>query len=158
MGGTLIRPNARRAASAVVLAILLAAAVLVATGCGSSADGGVASPSVASGDAALARAFDDHASGIQVEGSGTVVRLLADDQQGDRHQRFVLRLGSGQTLLVARNLDLAPRVEGLRAGDQVDFRGVYEWNDEGGVVHWTHRDTSGEHSAGWLRHDGRTVQ
>lgn len=159
MGGTLVRPNERRAATAAVLVLLLVAAmVVVATGCGSPAGGVVASPSVAAGDAALARAYDDHDSGVEVEGSGTVVRLLADDQQGDRHQRFVLRLDSGQTLLVAHNIDVAPRVEGLRVGDQVDFRGVYEWNDEGGVIHWTHRDPSGEHFPGWLRHDGRTVQ
>ena len=78
--------------------------------------------------------------------------------QSDRHQRFVLRLDSGETLLVAHNIDLAPRVEGLRVGDRVDFRGIYEWNDEGGVVHWTHHDRIWGAPSGWLRHDGRTVQ
>ena len=28
---------------------------------------------------------------------------------------------------------IAPRVEGLDEGDSVAFRGVYEWNEEGGV-------------------------
>jgi hypothetical protein len=129
--------------------------LLLASGCG----GGLpASPSVATGDAALAQAFQDHASGTEVEGSGTVVRLLPDDLEGGRHQRFILELASGQTVLVAHNIDVAPRLDGVEAGDEVGFRGVYEWNGQGGVVHWTHHDPSGEHAPGWLRSNGRTVQ
>ena len=86
-----------------------------------------------------------------MEGAGTVVRLLADDVEGGRHQRFILELASGQTVLVAHNIDVAPRLDGLEMGDEVAFRGVYEWNAQGGVVHWTHHDPSGEHAAGWLR-------
>ncbi len=84
--------------------------------------------------------------------------MLADDNEGARHQRFIVRLDSGQTLLVAHNIDIAPRVEGLAAGDVVAFRGVYEWNAEGGTVHWTHRDPGGVHAAGWLRYDGRLYE
>jgi hypothetical protein len=83
------------------------------------------------------------------------VRVLIDDEEGSRHQRFILRLPSGQTLLVAHNIDVAPRVQDLRPGDTVAFRGVYEWSAEGGTVHWTHRDPDGSHAAGWLRHAGR---
>ena len=57
--------------------------------------------------------------GQQVQGSGTVSRILADDNGGSRHQRYILRLDSGKTLLVAHNIDLAPRVAGLRDGDTV---------------------------------------
>src|SRR3954452_22381734 len=49
----------------------------------------------------------------QVSGTGTVIRILPDDDTGDRHQRFLLRLQSGATLLVAHNIDIAPRVEPL---------------------------------------------
>ena len=125
-------------------------------GCGAAGSGSAAG--VARGDAALARAFNDHASDLEVEGQGTVVRVLADDDEGARHQRFILRLDSGQTLLVAHNIDVAPRVEGLAVGDVVAFRGVYEWNAEGGTLHWTHRDPGGTHAAGWLRHDGRLYE
>jgi hypothetical protein len=141
-----------------LLLVLAALLVLPAAGCGGSAAGGTsASPAVTTGDAAIARAFQDHASGVEVQGQGTVVRLLPDDLEGGRHQRFILELPSGQTVLVAHNIDIAPRLEGLAAGDQVAFHGVYEWNAEGGVVHWTHHDPSDEHPAGWLRYDGRTV-
>ncbi len=107
---------------------------------------------------AIAEAYANHASGVQVVGEGAVSRLLADDEEGGRHQRFILRLASGQTILVAHNIDLAPRIDSLQAGDTVSFNGVYEWNDRGGVIHWTHHDPQGEHEAGWLRHRGRTYQ
>jgi len=109
-------------------------------------------------DAVLAQAFERRARSLQVEGAGEVVRILPDDRDGSRHQRFVLRLDSGQTVLVAHNIDLAPRVGGLREGDRVAFFGEYEWNERGGVIHWTHRDPQGRHVAGWLKHAGRTYQ
>jgi hypothetical protein len=107
-------------------------------------------------DAALARAWEDGSSGVRVSGRGRVTRILGDDSLGDRHQRFVLALDSGQTILIAHNIDLAPRVEPLREGDLVEFNGEYEWNDKGGIVHWTHHDPQGRQAGGWLRHDGRT--
>ena len=107
---------------------------------------------------AVASAFKDQRSGIQVEGEGIVAKVLPDDNDGSRHQRFILRLPSGQTLLVAHNIDIAQRVTSLASGDPVQFKGVYEWNSRGGVVHWTHRDPSGEHRAGWLKHNGETYQ
>jgi len=97
-------------------------------------------------------------SGTQVQGSGIVVRVLSDDNDGSRHQRFVLKLDSGRTLLVAHNIDLAPRISGLRQGDAVEFNGEYESNAQGGVIHWTHRDPSGHHVDGWLKHEGHTYQ
>jgi hypothetical protein len=81
---------------------------------------------------------------------------LPDDLEGSRHQRFVLRLSSGQTLLVAHNIDLAPRISSLNRGDKVEFYGEYEWNAKGGVIHWTHHDPSGRHVGGWLKHDSKT--
>jgi hypothetical protein len=100
----------------------------------------------------------DEASGTQVEGSGVVARVLSDDNDGSRHQRFILRLASGQTILVAHNIDLAPRVSDLSEGDTVEYKGEFEWNPKGGVVHWTHRDPSGRHAAGWLKHNGQVFQ
>ena len=67
-------------------------------------------------------------------------------------------MSNGQTLLVAHNIDLAPRIEGLRTGDTVEFYGEYEWNPKGGVIHWTHHAPNNDHVGGWLRHAGRTYQ
>lgn len=94
----------------------------------------------------------------QISGSGQVVKLLADDNKGSRHQRFILRLASGQTLLVAHNIDLAPYIKPLKVGDTIEFSGEYVWNKKGGVLHWTHHDPRGRHVGGWLRHQGRQYQ
>ena len=111
-----------------------------------------------SGSDAIRAAFDERLSGVQVSGQGTVVKLLRDDMEGSRHQRFILELPSGHSLLIAHNIDLAPRIDRLATGDTVTFHGVYEWNAQGGVLHWTHHDPRGQHEAGWLRHAGHTYQ
>ena len=106
----------------------------------------------------LKRAYENRLSNVQVQGSGTVIRILKDDNEGSRHQKFILRLSSGQTLLIAHNIDLAPRINSISTGDVVQFYGEYEWNNKGGVVHWTHRDPNGRHVGGWLKHKGKTYQ
>lgn len=97
-------------------------------------------------------------SGSQVRGSGTVDRVLSDDNDGSRHQRFILRLSSGRSVLVAHNIDLAPRIKSISAGDNVSFYGQFESNDRGGVIHWTHKDPQGRHKHGWLEHRGQKYQ
>ena len=113
------------------------------------------SPASRPANAELIRAIDARRTAYQVQGSGTVTRVLSDDNDGSRHQRFILELESGQTLLVAHNIDLAPRVDGLRLGDTVSFFGEYEWNDRGGLIHWTHHDPNARHVDGWIEHDGK---
>ncbi|MFZ2171180.1 MAG: DUF3465 domain-containing protein [Methylococcaceae bacterium] len=109
-------------------------------------------------DEKFASAYRSHTSNLQMEGSGKVVKLLPDDNEGSRHQRFVVRLNSGQTLLVAHNIELAPRIESVNEGDAVSFYGQYEWNEKGGLIHWTHNDPDGSHIAGWIEYNGRKYQ
>ena len=111
-----------------------------------------------SDDDPIGRAFASGASNIQVEGEGTVSRVLPDDLNGSRHQRFIVELASGQTVLIAHNIDIASRIDGLEAGDRVRFSGEYVWNAKGGVVHWTHHDPQGKHVAGWVLHNGKTYK
>jgi hypothetical protein len=37
----------------------------------------------------------------------------------------------------------------------ISFYGEYEWNNKGGVIHWTHHDPRGSHPDGWLLYDNR---
>jgi hypothetical protein len=106
----------------------------------------------------LNEAYKNRQSNVQVKGSGKVFGILNDDNQGSRHQKFILKLSSGNTILIAHNIDLAPRINSISKGDTVQFYGKYEWNNKGGVVHWTHKDPNGHHAGGWLKHNGKTYQ
>ena len=89
--------------------------------------------------------------GDWIEVTGFVRRLLSDDNDGSRHQRFIIDIGGGPTLLIAHNIELAKRVP-VGMGDRVRVRGIYEWNDLGGLVHWTHNDPQGVEDGGWVRY------
>lgn len=105
-------------------------------------------------EARLLQAFNELESNLQIEGSGRIRKVLPDDNQGSRHQRIIIRLSHGQTLLIAHNIDLAPRVPDLKAGEMIRFYGEYEWNNQGGVIHWPHKDPGGKHPHGWLEYRG----
>ena len=102
--------------------------------------------------------YENKISNVQVEGEGQVQAILRDDLQGSRHQKFILSLPSGRTLLISHNIDLAPRIDTIKRGDTVGFYGEYEWNEKGGVVHWTHHDPAEKHVGGWLKHNGRVYR
>ena len=131
---------------------------LIALGACQSAPATYQTSAPSDGDQRLARAFAQHESALQIEGTGKVVRLLSDDNDGSRHQRFIVELKTGQTLLIAHNIDLAPRIISLKASDDIEFFGEYEWNEKGGTIHWTHRDPKGHHIAGWIKHEGSVYQ
>jgi hypothetical protein len=107
---------------------------------------------------ALATAFEQRKSDVQVQGGGFVSRVLSDDRKGSPHQRIVVRLASGQTVLIQHNIALAPRVDNIREGDAISFAGEYIWNEQGGLVHRTHHDPQRRHPGGWLKHNGRTYE
>ncbi|MGB1376098.1 MAG: DUF3465 domain-containing protein [Rhodothermales bacterium] len=81
---------------------------------------------------------------------GRIVRILSDDLKGDKHQRFIMEEPSGRTLLVAHNIDIAPRVERLFEGGKIRVFGEYEPNDLGGIIHWTHHDPEQRIEGGWI--------
>lgn len=110
------------------------------------------------GTTTLQDAYNKKLNNIQLHGEGVVVNILADDLKGSRHQKFIARVGPKQTVLVTHNIDLAPRVRHLKQGDNVSFYGQYEWNVQGGIIHWTHHDPGGRHVDGWLRHNGKTFK
>lgn len=106
----------------------------------------------------LQAAYKSKRSDYQIQDGGIVIKTLPDDLKGSRHQKFILKNNTGETVLIAHNIDLAPKIKSLREGDRIDFFGEYEWNPRGGVVHWTHGDPRGRHVSGWLKHNGKTYQ
>ena len=99
----------------------------------------------------MSAAFQKSDTGSWIEVTGFVKKLLSDDDEGARHQRFVLDIGSRRSLLIAHNIDLAKRVP-VGMGDRVHVRGMYEWNELGGLVHWTHHDPYGVEDGGYVRY------
>ncbi|MFK7887524.1 MAG: DUF3465 domain-containing protein [Gammaproteobacteria bacterium] len=117
---------------------------------GGAAQNGTSLPTAVADDAdRIVAAFEAQQGDLWVETSGVVDRLLKDDREGSQHQKFIVRLGNGHSVLIAHNIDLAPRVP-VSTGDRVRFRGEYEWNNRGGVVHWTHHDPRGRKEGGWI--------
>ncbi len=102
----------------------------------------------------IERLYESRQSGVMVEFDGLIVKLLSDDLEGSRHQRFIVKLDSNHTVLIAHNIDVAPRVP-IEEGKKIQIYGQYEWNEKGGVVHWTHRDSMGQHEEGWIKFQGR---
>ncbi len=115
-------------------------------------------PAPVSESSPVAELYQQQRSDVLVEVSGEVIRIFADDNRGSRHQRFLIELADGHTLLVAHNIDLAPRVDNIEVGDEISLFGEYEWNDKGGVMHWTHHDPANKHPHGWIRHQGKLYQ
>jgi hypothetical protein len=148
--------------------LVLAATLLVAAGVrwlepGTSArreaaPGAASAVRAPTGDDAVTRAFREHRSGVWLSTPGRVSRVLPDDEKGARHQRFILTVPGGTTILVSHNIDLAPRVDGIAAGDDLTARGLYVWNEQGGVLHWTHHDPDGRQAGGWIRHGRRRYE
>ena len=106
----------------------------------------------------ITQAYHNKQSHLFVQARGFVRRILPDNFEGSHHQRFIVKLANGQTLLIVHNIDVAPRINDLKVGGQVYFRGEYQWNDRGGMVHKTHHDPSGRAIGGWIEHNGKRYE
>ena len=106
----------------------------------------------------LIQAIKDQRSDVQVLARGTIVKVLPDDTKGSQHQRLLVKLPTGEVILIAHNIDLAPRIDGPQEGKELEFYGEFEWNKKGGVVHWTHHDPRGKHPHGWLKYEGKKYE
>ena len=105
----------------------------------------------------LIQAFQAKQSERQVQGCGTIIKALPDDNEGSRHQKILIELTDvtpKQTLLLVHNIDLAPRVADVAKGTPTSFYGEYIYNDKGGLVHWTHHDPAARHQGGWIDSNG----
>lgn len=108
-------------------------------------------------DLSLVTAQNQRAKNVRITATARVKRLLPDDRKGNPHQRFLLGLSNGTTVLVAHNIDLAPYVP-LQQGDTVTICGEYIWNEKGGVLHYTHHTTNSHHQGGYIQYNRQTYQ
>ncbi len=95
-------------------------------------------------------AFEKKLSDVVLEAKGKVVKILEDDTTGHPHQRFIIEVHSGHTILVINNLEHGYRVP-VKLGDIVEAKGNYVWNEHGGLIHETHHHQEGEsHVDGYI--------
>ena len=109
----------------------------------------------------LVQAFQTKQSERQVQGCGTIIKALPDDNDGSRHQKILIELTDvtpKQTLLLVHNIDLAPRVADVAKGTSISFYGEYIYSDKGGLVHWTHHDPAARHQGGWIDSNGERYE
>jgi hypothetical protein len=117
-----------------------------------------ATPRGSADDGGIAELFRKQQSDTWIETSGVIKKSLPDDSSGDKHQRFIVRVATGIEILIAHNIDVAPRVP-AEEGDTIMFRGEYEWTEKGGTVHFTHvpkfkrRDPGG-----WIEFEGKRYE
>jgi len=107
-------------------------------------------------NAAVLRAFQRHTDQVEVTASGTVDRVLTDqDGPSGLHERFIVRLTDvAMTVLIEHNLSLAPRVP-VATGEAIVVHGEYIWNAQGGLVHFTHHDPDRSHEGGYILYGGK---
>jgi hypothetical protein len=116
-------------------------------------------PATTSDNAAVERDYAEKRSNVQVIAQGVVTSVLADDSgPSGVHQRFIIRLaGSTQTVLVDNNVTIGQRAPVLQ-GNDVSVHGEYVWNDQGGLIHFTHHGPAHTHEGGWIELSGVRYQ
>ena len=82
-------------------------------------------------------AFARHMNGVTINATGKVINILPDDTDNTPHQKFVIEIHSGHTILVSHNLLRAYRIP-VKIGDKIEVHGSYVWNRYGGLIHNTH--------------------
>lgn len=106
-------------------------------------------------DAQLVAAVNARKSVNYAEGSNMqVVKLLPDDTVGLKHQKWIVRLSSGQLMQAVYNLDLCERVP-LKVGDVVSMGGQFVWTNQGGLLHWLHFDPRKLRKDGYVGLNGK---
>ena len=99
----------------------------------------------------------DHAIKREITVEARVKKLLATDTEGLPHQKFLIELSNGSTILIAHDLKYAPTVP-IQAGDVLRIHGEYIWNSLGGLIHWTHHSDTPRHENGWIDFNGVRYQ
>lgn len=109
------------------------------------------------GNHVVEKAFYDHRSGLMVEVTGEVIRVLGEEGEDSSLQWFQVRTPNGQHLLVGHDAGLGEPIP-LARKDLVTVRGDYEWSESGGTIRHTERDTSLNRLHGWVEHKGKKYE
>lgn len=105
-------------------------------------------------DSDIVRAINDQRQVNFVEGGGlVVVKILPDDTNGLKHQKWVVRLSNGMAMQAVYNSDMCPRVP-VKIGDVIAMGGQFIWTKGGALIHWLHHDPKGRRPDGFVLLNG----
>lgn len=107
------------------------------------------------GDSEFVQAVKNHRNVNFVEGTDMLVaKILPEDHSGSPHQLWVVKLSNGESLQAVSNLDMCETIP-LKVGDKVGLGGQFIWTQQGGLVHWLHKDPHGNRPDGYVNLDGK---
>lgn len=106
------------------------------------------------GNHVVEQAYHENRSGMMVEVSGKVVRIIETGENEGSQQWFQIATPNGLRLMVAHDHGLDEPIP-LKPRDEVTVRGQYEWTETGGTLWNTGRDRSLRRLHGWVLLDGR---
>ncbi len=152
----MVKPPRINPARLLVAALSLALAALPLVSCRSQ-PATAPDSALAAAQSEVLQAQQNHWRHAEVTVEAQVVKLLRDDTEGIPHQRFLIALVNGTTVLIAHDTNMAPRVP-LQRGDWVRIHGEYIWTEKGGVIHWTHHTDTPRHIGGWIDFNGQRYQ
>lgn len=98
-------------------------------------------------------AYQYRQTGMMVEVTGSVVRLLRPAPEEPDVQKFIIRLPNGQSIVVVHHAAPDNRVP-VNVNDTVLVRGQYVWTETGGTIRNTSRDLSTQRRHGWIEFAG----
>ncbi len=99
----------------------------------------------------IAFLFKQQRGGKVVNSIGRIVKVL-DQAKNPSTQLILLRLNSGQKLLVQHNLEKSQPISGLKAGEVLEFKGLYKWNNKGGLILNTFESVDNPKQSGYLKY------
>lgn len=108
-----------------------------------------------SDDAALVKAVENKQQVKYLQAANmVVVKVLPEDNQGLRHQKWVVKLSSGKTVTAVYNTSMCEEVP-VQVGDVVGLGGHFLWTNQGPIIHWLHKDPKRNRPDGYVELAGK---
>lgn len=108
-------------------------------------------------DAQIIQAQSQQARKVELTVTAPIKKMLREEDYREPHQRFLLMLSNGTTVLVANDLQYGTYAP-VQEGNVVRIHGEYIWNERGGVLHWTHKSDEPRHESGYIDFNGMRYQ
>lgn len=80
----------------------------------------------------------------------TVTKLMPDDNDGSRHQRFYAKLSDNSEVYIVYSLEYGRVRVPVNVGSIIGVGGEYRWTKFGGLLHWVHEDHRDQRPDGYV--------